>query len=128
LRQTPWGGGRNAGYKALQAHIDASQRQPLLTVQCLWIQYRDANCSFLGAQDGSIRQVQAAERMRSMTEDRARELETGDDVDWAITGSNASHTGFHIDSSRCITVQSQPHPRTHRTTCRHALGQFDTYG
>ena len=65
----------NATYKALQARIDAAQRQPLLTAQRLWVQYRDANCGFYGAQEGSIRQVQAAECMRSMTEDRARELE-----------------------------------------------------
>jgi uncharacterized protein YecT (DUF1311 family) len=65
----------NAAYKALQARIDASQRQPLLAAQRLWVQYRDANCGFYGVQDGSIRQVQAAECIRSMTEDRARELE-----------------------------------------------------
>ena len=33
------------------------------------------NCAFYGVQDGSIRQVQAAECIRSMTEDRAHELE-----------------------------------------------------
>ena len=65
----------NAAYKALQARIDAAQRQPLLAAQRLWVQYRDANCGFYGVQDGSIRQVQAAEYIRSMTEDRARELE-----------------------------------------------------
>jgi uncharacterized protein YecT (DUF1311 family) len=65
----------NAAYKALQAQIDANQRQSLLAAQRLWLQYRDANCAFYGAQDGSIRQVQAAECLRSMTEDRAGELE-----------------------------------------------------
>jgi uncharacterized protein YecT (DUF1311 family) len=65
----------NAAYKALQARIDAAQRQPLLSAQRLWVQYRDANCGFYGTQDGSIRQVQATECIRSMTEDRARELE-----------------------------------------------------
>ena len=47
----------------------------LLAAQRLWVQYRDANCAFYGTRNGSIRQVQAAERIRSMTEDRARELE-----------------------------------------------------
>ena len=65
----------NAAYKALQARIDAAQRQPLLSAQRPWVQYRDANCGFYGSQDGSIRQVRAAECIRSMTEDRARELE-----------------------------------------------------
>ena len=64
----------NAAYKALQARIEAAQRQPLLAAQRLWVQYRHANCGFYGVQDGSIRQ-QAAECIRSMTEDRARELE-----------------------------------------------------
>jgi len=64
----------NAAYKALQARIDAAQRQPLLSAQRLWVQYRDANCGFYGVL-GSIRQVQAAECIRSMTEDRAYELE-----------------------------------------------------
>ena len=66
----------NAAYKALQARIDPAQRQPLLAAQLLWVQYRDANCSFYGAQEGSIQQVQAAECIRSMTEHRARELES----------------------------------------------------
>lgn len=65
----------NAAYKALQARIDPAQRQPLLAAQRLWVQYRDANCGFYGAQEGTIREVQAAECLRSMTEDRAQELE-----------------------------------------------------
>jgi uncharacterized protein YecT (DUF1311 family) len=65
----------NATYKALQARIDPAQRQPLLAAQRLWVQYRDANCGFYGAQEGTIREVQAAECLHSMTEDRARELE-----------------------------------------------------
>ena len=66
----------NAAYKALQARVDAAQRQPLLLAQRVWVQYRDANCGFYGTHDGSIRQVQAAECMRSMTDDRAHELES----------------------------------------------------
>jgi uncharacterized protein YecT (DUF1311 family) len=71
----------NAAFKALQARIDAAQRQPLLSAQRLWVQYRDANCGFYGTQDGSIRQVQAAECIHSMTEDRARELEKAMEFD-----------------------------------------------
>jgi uncharacterized protein YecT (DUF1311 family) len=68
-------------YKALQARIDAAQRQALLAAQRLWVQYRDANCGFYGTKDGSIRQVQGAECIRSMTEDRARELEKAMEFD-----------------------------------------------
>src|SRR6266481_1119775 len=70
-----WDQRLNAAYKALQARIDPGQRQPLLAAQRLWVQYRDANCGFYGSQEGTIRQVHAAECMRSMTEDRAHELE-----------------------------------------------------
>src|SRR5580693_4955690 len=48
----------NAAYKALQARIEANQRQSPLAAQRPWVQYRDANCGFYGAPDGSIRQVQ----------------------------------------------------------------------
>jgi uncharacterized protein YecT (DUF1311 family) len=65
----------NAAYKALLAQVDAAQRQALLTAQRLWVQYRNPNCAFYGTPDGSIRKVQGAECIRSMTEDRARELE-----------------------------------------------------
>jgi uncharacterized protein YecT (DUF1311 family) len=59
----------NAAYQAPQGRIEANQRQPLLAAQRLWVQYRDANCAIYGMRDGSIRQVQGAECMRSMTED-----------------------------------------------------------
>jgi uncharacterized protein YecT (DUF1311 family) len=71
----------NTAYKALQARIDAPQHQPLLAAQRLWLQYRDANYGFSGVQDGSIRQVQAAECIRSMTAARARELEKAMEFD-----------------------------------------------
>ena len=71
----------NAAYKALQAHADATQRQSLLAAQRLWVQYRDANCAFYGTPEGSIRKVQAAECLRSMTEDRVRELEKARKLD-----------------------------------------------
>jgi len=71
----------NAAYKALQAQVDAAQRQPLLAAQRLWVQYRDANCAFYGTPDGSMRKVEGAECLRSMTEDRARELEKATKLD-----------------------------------------------
>jgi uncharacterized protein YecT (DUF1311 family) len=65
MRSTP----RSHGYRRVVAFTRRS------AAQRLWVQYRDANCGFYGVQDGSIRQVQAAECIRSMTEDRAHELE-----------------------------------------------------
>jgi len=47
-----------------------------INVNPYWrVQYRDANCTFYGTWDGTIRQVRGAECMRYMTEDRAHELE-----------------------------------------------------
>jgi uncharacterized protein YecT (DUF1311 family) len=70
-----WDQRLNAAYQSLSRRIDAGQRDPLKTAQRLWIQYRDANRGFYGSQEGSIRQVQAAECVRAMTQDRALELE-----------------------------------------------------
>ena len=65
----------NNAYKSLGQRIDPNQRDPLKAAQRLWIQYRDANCRFYGAQQGTIREIQAVECMRAMTQDRAQELE-----------------------------------------------------
>lgn len=65
----------NAAYRALRERIDPAQSQKLREAQRLWIRYRDANCAFYAAQEGSIGRVQAAECLRAMTEDRAQELE-----------------------------------------------------
>ena len=70
-----WDQRLNTAYKDLTQRIDASQRDPLKAAQRLWIQYRDTNCRFYGLQEGTIRQIQAAECLRSMTQDRALELE-----------------------------------------------------
>jgi uncharacterized protein YecT (DUF1311 family) len=70
-----WDQRLNIAYKNLTNRIDAAQRDPLKAAQRLWIQYRDANCRFYGSQEGTIRQIQAAECLRAMTQDRALELE-----------------------------------------------------
>jgi uncharacterized protein YecT (DUF1311 family) len=71
----------NAAYKALLVQVDPTQYQALLAAQRLWVQYRDANCAFYETPDGSIRKVQGAECLRSMTEDRAQELEKATKLD-----------------------------------------------
>lgn len=70
-----WDQRLNNAYKSLKQHVDFGQRDPLLAAQRLWIKYRDANCGFYGSQEGSIRQIAAAECLRSMTQDRTLELE-----------------------------------------------------
>jgi uncharacterized protein YecT (DUF1311 family) len=70
-----WDQRLNAAYNGLQQRIQAGQRDPLKAAQRLWVQYRDANCRFYASQDGSIRQIQAAECLRAMTQERTLELE-----------------------------------------------------
>ena len=76
-----WDQRLNAAYKNLVRRIDPAQREPLRAAQRLWIQYRNANCRFYGAQQGTIREIQAAECLRSMTEGRALELESAMKLD-----------------------------------------------
>lgn len=70
-----WDRRLNTAYGALQRRIEAGQRDTLRDAQRSWIQYRDANCRFYGSQSGSIRQIQAAECARAMTQERTLELE-----------------------------------------------------
>ena len=70
-----WDARLNTAYVALQRIVDHPQRDPLRNAQRLWIQFRDANCGFYGAANGTIRQIQSAECVRAMTQDRALELE-----------------------------------------------------
>jgi uncharacterized protein YecT (DUF1311 family) len=71
-----WDRRLNKAYKDLPQRIVAGQLGPLKEAQHLWVKFRDANCAFYDAQDGTIRQIQAAECVRSMTKDRALELES----------------------------------------------------
>ena len=70
-----WDQRLNKAYMDLMHRIDTAQQGPLKAAQRLWVQYRDANCGFYGSQEGSIRQIQAAECLRAMTQERALELE-----------------------------------------------------
>jgi uncharacterized protein YecT (DUF1311 family) len=74
-RTKEWDAKLTAAYQALMGQQSSdAQRNRLRAAQRLWIQYRDANCGYYAAGEGSISRVEAAECMRSMTEARAREL------------------------------------------------------
>ena len=60
--------------KAMKA-ANPQQHDQLRTAQRLWIQYRDANCLYVGMGGGTISQINAAQCLFSMTEERAKELE-----------------------------------------------------
>lgn len=70
-----WDTRLNRAYAALAAAVDPPQREPLKAAQRLWLQFRDSNCRFYADHEGTFRLVLAAECLRSMTEDRAKELE-----------------------------------------------------
>jgi len=59
-----------------QAMKDAvpAQREKLRDAERAWIKYRDANCDYYAAGEGSIARIETAECLRNMTEKRAREL------------------------------------------------------
>ena len=70
-----WDRRLNAAYAALLDRIAPAQRAPLRDAERAWLAFREANCRFYDAQEGTIRQVQAAECVRAMAEARTRELE-----------------------------------------------------
>lgn len=70
-----WDDRLNDAYRKTLAAAVGEQRDRLRDAQRLWMRYRDANCGYYGAGEGSIRLIEAAECLRRMTERRARELE-----------------------------------------------------
>jgi uncharacterized protein YecT (DUF1311 family) len=62
-----------------QALKDAvpGQKAELRKAERAWIKYRDANCAYYAAGEGSIARIDAAECMRRMTKSRALELKSG---------------------------------------------------
>lgn len=70
-----WDDRLNDAYRGLQKRIGPDQQKSLQQAELAWIQYRDTNCEFYYTSPGSIRQILAAECLRSMTQDRALELE-----------------------------------------------------
>lgn len=65
----------NTAYSALMVALDPPRKKQLQTAQRLWLQYRDANCSFyLDPDGGSLARVSANGCMVQMTAQRAQEL------------------------------------------------------
>jgi uncharacterized protein YecT (DUF1311 family) len=71
-----WDRRLNTAYrKVLRDAANAAQANELRAAQRTWVQYRDANCRYYDAGEGTIARIEAGECMRSMTEARAKELE-----------------------------------------------------
>jgi len=58
----------------LTKRMDKGQHAPLAEAQRAWARYRDANCRFYEARDGSISKLHVLECRRAMTEARALEI------------------------------------------------------
>jgi uncharacterized protein YecT (DUF1311 family) len=66
-------------YQERLKDADPQQRELLRQAERAWIKFRDANCAYMGAGEGTISSINAAECLRGMTEKRARELGGGED-------------------------------------------------
>ena len=68
-----WDQRLNAAYqKIIKGNRNAYKMR---IAQRLWVQFRNANCRYYGAGEGTIRRLEFAECMRSATAHRALELE-----------------------------------------------------
>ena len=76
VKTARWDKRMTIAYQQAMKDAPAPQRDQLRAAQRLWIQYRDANCLYYGLGEGTIARLDAGECMRSMTEARARELES----------------------------------------------------
>ena len=54
-----------------------AQKEKLRDAERAWIKYRDANCDYYAAGEGTIARIDAAVCLRDMTEKRAKELSSG---------------------------------------------------
>ncbi len=70
-----WDKRMNAAYQGKLKEAEPNQREQLRIAQRLWLQFRDANCLYYDLGEGTIARIGAAECMRSMTKNRAEELQ-----------------------------------------------------
>jgi uncharacterized protein YecT (DUF1311 family) len=71
-----WDTRLNEALKKLMDQItDPKRREDLRAAQDLWGKFREANCSWYASGEGTIARIEGVECMRSMTADRAFELE-----------------------------------------------------
>jgi uncharacterized protein YecT (DUF1311 family) len=64
-------------YQTLMKSAVPAQRALLRDAERAWIKYRDANCAYYAAGEGTIARINAAACLRDMTQKRAEELSSG---------------------------------------------------
>jgi len=71
-----WDKRLNTAYHAvLNASESPTRKDALIRAERAWLTYRQANCGWYGAQEGTIHEVEEAGCMLDMTRSRAVELE-----------------------------------------------------
>ena len=64
-------------YQRAMKAATPQERTLLRDAERAWIKYRDANCAYYAAGEGTIARVNAAACLRDMTQKRAEELSSG---------------------------------------------------
>ncbi len=64
-------------YQEAMRNAPPAQKKELREAERAWIKYRDANCAYYAAGEGTIARIDAAACLRDMTERRALELKNG---------------------------------------------------
>ncbi len=64
-------------YQEAMKNAPPQQRASLRDAERAWIKYRDANCAYYAAGEGTIARINAAACLRDMTQKRAQELSSG---------------------------------------------------
>ena len=64
-------------YQQAMKDANPAEKDKLREAERAWIKYRDANCNYYAAGEGSIARIDAAACMLNMTQKRAEELKNG---------------------------------------------------
>jgi len=76
-RHAHWDKQLGIAYQQAMKDAVSAQKEKLRDAERAWIKYRDANCDYSAAGEGTTARIDAAVCMRDMTEARAKELSSG---------------------------------------------------
>jgi uncharacterized protein YecT (DUF1311 family) len=72
-----WDKELTVAYQRAMKDAVPAQKERLRDAERAWIKYRDANCDYYAAGEGTIARIDAAACMLNMTQKRAEELKNG---------------------------------------------------
>jgi uncharacterized protein YecT (DUF1311 family) len=76
-QRTHWDKELTIAYQKAMKEAPPAQKEKLREAERAWIKYRDANCAYYDAGEGTIARINAAACLRDMTKRRAEELMSG---------------------------------------------------